>query len=448
MANWGEFGEWGCGLNSEHARPQSQTRRLTVPVALALGFMLLGAAWIVRASPARAQTPPTCAVGTSACQQALLWVDKGSGAAVAKVLIPGDNTETNHNDALECHYPGGGKCYLAFGSSGLGILETTQANSCNPTPSANVARIGGTGSRFEAIAFGAGTAPLYGIVGTQFGTVDTGSGAFTPKGTMGSASGITVGDSNDLVLAMAWDATAGNFLVSVDQAHGGAASKLVRIDPSTGHVVTGAFGGSDLQTVSADAGRSQASGIVFVGSTLYAAVSAGDTGGHLERLNPSTGALTDIGVFGAEIPKVRSLTADASGQLYGLTGSAGGFVSPIPCPSSPTPSPSTPGPSPSSPTPSPSSPTPTPSVTSPGGTPTPSPSVSVGATTFTRTPTPGTSVLGASQTRRSTLPVTGSNALPLVLFAGMCYAFGAVALKVASRRRGVALDATKDDASE
>ncbi|MCW3045155.1 MAG: hypothetical protein JWL57_3313 [Actinobacteria bacterium] len=438
MANWGECGEWGCGLNSEHARPQSQTRRLTVPVALALGFMLLGAAWIVRASPARAQTPPTCAVGTSACQQALLWVDKGSGAAVAKVLIPGDNTETNHNDALECHGPAAGKCYLAFGSSGLGVLETAQANSCNPTPSANVAKLGGTGSRFDAIALANGT--LYGIVGTQFGKVDTSNGAFTPIGTMGSASGMTVGGTNSLVLAMAWDATAGNFLVSVDQAHGGAASKLVRIDLSTGHVVTGAFGGSDLQTVSADAGRSQASGIVFVGSTLYAAVSAGDTGGHLETLNASMGALTDIGVFGAEIPKVRSLTADASGQLYGLTGSAGGFVSPIPCPSSPTPSPSTP-------TPTPSSPTPTPSVTSPGGTPTPSPSVSVGATTFTRTPTPGTSVLGASQTRRSALPVTGSNALPLVLFAGMCYVFGAVALKVASKRRGVALD-SKEDASE
>jgi hypothetical protein len=363
------------------------------------------------------------------------------------VLIPGDNTETNHNDALECHGPGAGKCYLAFGSSGLGILETTQANSCDPTPSANVAKIGGTGSRFEAIAFANGTTTLYGIMGTQFGTVDTSNGAFTPVGTMGSASGITVGGSNDLVLAMAWDAAAGNFLVSVDQAHGNAPSKLVRVNPTTGQIVAGAFGGSDLQTVSADAGRSQASGIVFVGSTLYAAVSAGDTGGHLETLNPSTGALTDIGVFGAEIPKVRSLTADASGQLYGLTGSAGGFVSPIPCPSSPTPSPSTPTPSPSTPTPSPSTPTPSPSVTTPGGTPTPSPSVSVGPATFTRTPTPGTSVLGVSQARRSGLPVTGSNALPLVLFAGMCYAFGAVALKVASKRRGGALD-SKEDASE
>ena len=79
-------------------------------------------------------------------------------------------------------------------------------------------------------------------MGTQFGTVSVSNGAFTPVGTMGSASGITVGGSNSLVLAMAWDAAAGNFLVSVDQAHGNAPSKLVRVDPATGQVVPGAFG--------------------------------------------------------------------------------------------------------------------------------------------------------------------------------------------------------------
>jgi hypothetical protein len=276
-------------------------------------------------------------------------------------------------------------------------------------------------------------------MGTQFGTINTSNGAFTAIGTLGSAAGITVGDSNDLVLAMAWDEGAGNFLVSVDQSHGGAPSKLIRVNPATGHVVAGAFGGSDLVTITADAGRSQVSGIVFVGTTLYAAVSAGDIGGHLEKLNPATGALTDIGVFGVEIPKVRSLTADASGQLFGLTGSAGGFVSPIPCPSSPTPSPT-----PSTPAPTPSTPKPSPSVTPPGQTPTPSPSVSVAPAQFTRTPTPGTSVLGLSQNRKAALPVTGSNALPLVLFAAMCYAFGAVALKVASKRKGVAQHSQED----
>ena len=43
--------------------------------------------------------------------------------------------------------------------------------------------------------------------------------------------------------------------------------------------------------------------------------------------------------------------------------------------------------------------------------------------------------------------MTGSNALPLVLFAAMCYAFGAVALAVASKRRSVAQD-SQEDASE
>src|SRR5437879_122533 len=80
-------------------------------------------------------------------------------------------------------------------------------------------------------------------------------------------------------------------------------------------------------------------------------------------------------------------------------------------------------------------------------TPAPSPSVSVGPATFSQTPSPGTSVLGLSQTRGRTLPVTGSNPLPFLLFAAMCYAFGAVALKVASRRKGVAQD-PEEDASE
>ncbi len=46
--------------------------------------------------------------------------------------------------------------------------------------------------------------------------------------------------------------------------------------------------------------------------------------------------------------------------------------------------------------------------------------------------------------------MTGSNALPLVLFAAMCYAFGAVALKLASKRRrpaGSAAEDTDDEAS-
>jgi hypothetical protein len=40
--------------------------------------------------------------------------------------------------------------------------------------------------------------------------------------------------------------------------------------------------------------------------------------------------------------------------------------------------------------------------------------------------------------------VTGSNPLPFVLLAAMCYAFGAVAVAVASRHKAVGQDSEKD----
>lgn len=393
-------------------------------------MLALAGMWYAKPGPAAAQTAPVCAVGTTACQQALLWVDKGTGAATAKVVIPGDNTENHHNDQLECHGPSDGKCFLAIGANGIGILESVQANSCNTTPTANVTNIGGTGNRYNAMALDPANGKLYGVQGTQFGSISTVSGTFTA---VGSGLGGNFGDANDLLLGMAWDSTAGNFLASVDQSHGNAASELIRIDPATGKVVKGAFGGKDFITVVPDNGRSQVAGMVWVGSTLYAAVSAGDTGGHLEKLDASTGGLTDIGVFGTEIPKVRSLSADAKGQLFGLTGTAGGFVQPLPCPSaSPTPTPTpTPTPAPSSPPPVQVAPLQV------QQNPPPSP-----------TPSPSTSVLGVSVNKQPTLPVTGSNAVPLLLLALMCYGFGAFALKAASKPKASHAAAGSDEEAD
>jgi len=55
-----------------------------------------------------------------------------------------------------------------------------------------------------------------------------------------------------------------------------------------------------------------------------------DTDSHLVTLDPVTGVPTDIGADG--VPKIRGLTADSSGRLLGLTGSAGAFLALIPCP--------------------------------------------------------------------------------------------------------------------
>ncbi|HMC08194.1 MAG TPA: hypothetical protein VKL22_02555, partial [Actinomycetota bacterium] len=81
--------------------------------------------------------------------------------------------------------------------------------------------------------------------------------------------------------------------------------------------------------------------------------------------------------------------------------------------------------------------TPSPSAsTTPGPTPSPTTSVLGGGFLQSPTPSPTTSVLGVNITRRPGLPVTGANALPLVLLAAMCYLFGAVALRFSSRARG------------
>lgn len=401
------------------------------PVALlVLSLMLVPLAWLFSALPASAQvapvpTPtPNCAVGTSNCQQGLLLINKSTGAVTSRVLIPGDNTENQHNDGLECHGPTSGKCWLAFGSNGLGVLDVANASGCSPSASANVSAVdtAGNGARFDAIALDQANGTLYGTKGTQFGSINTSSGAFTAigSGLGGSIPSGSVGDSNDLVLALAWDAGAGNFLASVDQGHGNGASLLVRINPSTGTVVSGAFGSNDYLAVKADGGRGEVSGLVYEGSTLYAATSAADTGGHLEKLDPSAGTLTDIGVLGVDIPKVRSLTADSSGQLYGLTGTAGADVGPLPCPS-PTPSPS--------PTPPPASPTP------PPPSPVPSPALSVAPAQFTNpSPSPSTTVLGVQFNKEPTLPVTGTNLLPLIVAALFCYFLGAFILMAASKQ--------------
>jgi hypothetical protein len=170
--------------------------------------------------------------------------------------------------------------------------------------------------------------------------------------------------------------------------------------------------------------RNEVLGLTFVGGTLYASISdVNDANPNLATIDPTTGAVSDIGPHGVDY--VGAITADAGGQIYAIAGTRGANITPLPCPS---PTPTTPSPTPTGPTP-----TPTHSVTPSTS---PSPSLSIGPARSSQTPSPGTSVLGLSQTRGRTLPVTGSNALPFVLVAAMCYAVGAVALKLASKRKG------------
>jgi hypothetical protein len=140
-------------------------------------------------------------------------------------------------------------------------------------------------------------------------------------------------------------------------------------------------------------------------------MSLNDADPHLAMLNPASGATTDIGSEG--VPLVEGLTTDSTGNLYGLSGSGGTVIGPLPCPT-PTPTPTV-------------TPTPTPTVTP---TPTPTPTVTPTASVAPAASVPPTEVLGLQTSRPNTppkgLPVTGINALPLVALAAAFILVGLV----------------------
>jgi hypothetical protein len=389
--------------------------------------MLLTAAWMFRSHPATAAgTTPVCPTPPGNPCQAFFQVDKATGKVTSAIPLAGLNQEGSDYDGVECRGAGAGLCFLAADFAGFSLLNL-QAFNCEPA--SNEKTIGKPPNVIVVgLAWDSDNSTLYTIDDPgQLYKVDISTGALTPVG----PGGLDI--TGNHIAAMAYDPATKKIYLSQDTGNPNH-YKLTRVDPLTG-IQDAGYGPVTLGTDNAGGvTRNEVLGLVFIGSTLYASLSdVNDAHPNLATIDPATGAVTDIGPHGVDY--VGAITADAGGKLYAIAGTRGANVTPLPCPSSPTPTP------PTSPTPTPPT-TPTPSVTPPG--PTPSPSVSVGATTFTRSPTPATSVLGVSQSRKPALPVTGSNALPLLLFAGMCYAFGAVALKVASRRRGVAKHSEED----
>ena len=398
--------------------------------ALALGLLLLTAGWAIHSRPATAAgATPVCPSPPGSPCQAFFRVDKATGKVTSAIPLKGGNAEGQDYDGVECRGAGAGQCYLAADFSGFSLLNL-KAFDCDP--STNETPIGTPPHVIVVgLAWDSDNSTLYTIDDPgQLYKVDTSNGMLTA---VGPGNLDITGNS---IAAMAYDPTTKKIYLSQDTGNPNA-YKLTRVDPTTG-IQDASYGPVTLGTDNAGGvTRNEVLGLTFVGGTLYASISdVNDANPNLATIDPTTGAVTDIGPHGVDY--VGAITADAGGQLYAIAGTRGATITPLPCPSSPTPTPTTPSPTPTTPTP-----TPTRSVT-----PSPSPSMSVGPATFSQTPSPGASVLGLSQTRGRTLPVTGSNAAPFVLFAAICYVFGAVALKVASRRKGVARESEEEDTSE
>jgi hypothetical protein len=348
------------------------------------------------------------------CQQAFFQIDKATGKVVAAVALPGDNNEGADYDGLDCQTGGSGHCFLAADHAGF-LLMTFSSFSCDPKTATTPI---GTSipPTIDTIAFDKANGKLYAVIGSQLKVVDQSTGVLTDTSTwLGVASGPSGDEELAHVTALTFDPATGNLLGV--ESRGARPALLFKIDAGTGGVIHDAFGaGLDYVEITPVGGRNDVYGIVVSGGTMYATMSLNDADPHLATLNTASGATTDIGPEG--VPLVEGLTTDSTGNLYGLSGSGGTVIGPLPCPT-PTPTPP---------------PTPTPTVTpTPTATPTtPPPSIAPAVSV------PPTEVLGLQTSRPpavgKTLPTTGLNTVPLAALAAACLLVG-LALTLSSRPR-------------
>jgi hypothetical protein len=263
----------------------------------------------------------------------------------------------------------------------------------------------------DTIAFDKANGKLYAAVGSQLKIVDQSTGVLTDTSSwLGVAKGPSGDEELAHVTALTFDPATGN-LFGVES-RGTRPSLLFKVDAGTGGVIHDAFGaGIDYVEIAPLGGRNEVYGIVVSGGTMYATMSLNDADPHLATVNMASGATTDIGSEG--VPLVEGLTTDSTGNLYGLSGSGGTVIGPLPCPTPPP------------------TPTPTPTVTpTPTATPT-TPAPSIGPAVSV----PPTEVLGLQTSRPpavgKTLPTTGADTVPL---AALAAAFILVGLALASSR--------------
>lgn len=240
--------------------------------------------------------------------------------------VPGNNT-SNENTVVQ-NLNVNQLCYLVADSGGGngGNDLFTRIDTADFNPVTNETSIGaGTGTdRIEAIAFNSSNGVIYAADRERLGTLSTASGVFqslpqnfgTGNGTLGN---ITLDDIDGL----AYDATTG-VLFGVDARGSGGTDVLIQIDMTTGAHVPNAFGGGvDYVPLPPIAGNTITDDIAIDPTTgvMYASVNSGGSSDRLIRINKLTGATTDVSLI--TVPDIEGLGTDATGQLWGTSGTQG-----------------------------------------------------------------------------------------------------------------------------
>ena len=227
--------------------------------------------------------------------------------------------------------PSGRYCYLH------GAADHTLAwvNLDDFDPRTNETTLGRSRTlKVDGIALQPRTGVLYGADShmdefvSYLGTFDLASGAFQPlpepigtgHGTLGA---IPFHDISGLAFDPVTD-----WLYAVQIETGiGVPDALLRVDPASGRLVPGAFGGADyavLRPLPAHPHLWDVDDLAIDPATgqMYGIVNNSNDGDRLVRIDKTTGALADVGAFG--IGEVEGLSFDPHGGLWITAGGAAG----------------------------------------------------------------------------------------------------------------------------
>ncbi len=210
------------------------------------------------------------------------------------------------------------------GGGGGGDDLATIVNPIDPDPSSNETSIGiGTGtSGIRAAAWQPSTGTLYAVDGGQLGIIDTVTGAFTPRpSAIGNGDGIQGDLLMDDVVGLAFHPQTGELYAAQRRPLFTQPGVLFVIDPVSGSIIPGVFGGDDYVQIQPNGSNWQVTDLAFDPATsdLYAIHNSEFLNTFaLSAVDPASGASSGIGSVPADLS---SLDFDADGRLWSTTSS-------------------------------------------------------------------------------------------------------------------------------
>jgi len=197
------------------------------------------------------------------------------------------------------------------------------------TDTGNTSVIGSFGATsIESMKFNSDFSVLYGIDGNQLGIIDVNNGHFTalpnPLGNnlQGSDGNKNITDAD----AMVFDSATGELYVAVRGDNGpGGLDLLIKVNPTTGQYVAGAFGGNDYIVIQTTGGKNDIDGLAINYTTgdLYAIANDGGVDDKLVTINKTTGAVTDLGIIrdaNGSVNDIEALSILPDGRLFATSG--------------------------------------------------------------------------------------------------------------------------------